>query len=649
VLQAPRAPRHSPRSPRSNEEEHGTEELEHIETIYSYMIFYPELMRKKGMLYWTPQVGTAFLFFSMTIVIQIALTEIAGRSILSDNIGFRTSLVTVPGEDRRFDVDPVRIVGQGVAKGVEKLDNLRSKRDNAIECCTGADCADEEKPCCAASAGRNATSAEKALEKSKHGSSESICTALPDSLHCTQPTFSFLDRWADLDTDGNGLWTFEEAQKDAANLGCRLGLAAEEVFHSVCLGIEKDVAVSAGLGRVLEPVPHEIHNHQAIQQKHFEWWTGMVAVCAVVDMSRCGHLLEVGVFDGAFGPGSRGGFKSLRTALDYCQKMLMPGGICDNVLPVTYMMFRHRVAEKCGAPRFSTGPRYINPVNKDDVMRIVDVNYENMQTFETARSKEFVIFLTFIVFLWLVNMVSEFDRIVRFTDFLLNFPVATDDDPLALKKIKRSITRKLTLSSEESEPLLSRLEDPDTPEHVAVSTNAKVAVPDNTENTTIITDISAPHRISCGFMIFVRFWLMWYLGFVGTIFLLSTYSYADLLMNAVALSFVFELPGFFYVILVSHSVKQDLEGVEPLRYKSSLMRLQGCSRAMFHRYTWGLVVIPSICIITIAWNYFYNTMPIYEALHCACLQSGSQCSYAGHFVRDWWNRYWGATHQLTTH
>merc|ERR1719384_2111918 len=86
----------------------------------------------------------------------------------------------------------------------------------------------------------------------------------------------------------------------------------------------------------------------------------------------------------------------------------------------------------------------------------------------------------------------------------------------------------------------------------------------------IIKGISSSHRCICVAMVVIRIFLLSYMAAAGVAFLMTTYSYTDLLMNAVALAFVFELPEFLFQVLVGRSQKEELDEVQPLAYKTSL-------------------------------------------------------------------------------
>merc|ERR1719359_2286352 len=241
---------------------------------------------------------------------------------------------------------------------------------------------------------------------------KSLCAKVgkEKTLHCTPPSYAFVDVWDDLDRDGDGLWTLEEARADEANLGCRLGLPVEEVFRSTCRGVQRDNEdTSENPPYNVHLVPLSVSERRAVPKAYFDWWRGLAVICVAHDVARCGELVSKGLFDGAIAAGHRltkGGVQDLDSALDYCQRLLRPGGMCEKTLPGAYMMYRSRVAEKCGPPTFSTGTRYINPFNDRDVMSTIQVQYSLVEQYSTASSGRFCFFQGLILFLWFVYLVG---------------------------------------------------------------------------------------------------------------------------------------------------------------------------------------------------------------------------------------------------
>mmetsp|Transcript_121297 Transcript_121297/g.314901 ORF Transcript_121297/g.314901 Transcript_121297/m.314901 type:complete len:349 (+) Transcript_121297:84-1130(+) len=277
------------------DEEEGMDAFEHHESIYSFMILYPELNRIKYGSYWNSKVALSFALFFLNLLMQISLTHITGESILEDNLAFRQTLVS--------QGDILADVAEKTLELKETLEDLVDGEGEEDHCCRGPHCAGGEaccaprslartrkntslastrqlgrkqvpaaaattghlprRPGAAAAASRAAASlavpgnflAKPGGGKGKKEGAEgdnaqgTVCIIRDKEMDCSQPSFAFLDRWHELDYNGDGNWTYEEAVRDDANLGCFLantGLTPEAVFRSFCRGITKFYPELAG-------------------------------------------------------------------------------------------------------------------------------------------------------------------------------------------------------------------------------------------------------------------------------------------------------------------------------------------------------------------------------------------------------------------
>jgi len=331
--------------------------------------------------------------------------------------------------------------------------------------------------------------------------------------------------------------------------------------------------------------------------------------------------------------------------------------LCDNALPVTYIMYRQQVMEKCGAPHYIDGRDYVNPVNDHDVLHLVDVEYEKIGLFEMASGWEFRFFLALILLVWYVNLLGELEAVILLADFVWNYPVVYDD-PFRTRVMIRRITEVISSrgGSPQSLAAFSPRPHPVLPSPTAYRSGRAATVtrknlsmasavsgtPRTEDGQILIQAISRPHKVTIALMVLVRCTLIVYMAVVGSIFILTTYSYPDLLMNAVALAFVFELPEFFYSLLVGHQEKEQLESVAPLQFKSSLPKLTGVGQIAGSKYFLGLFLFPFLCYTLVEWNHRVNIAPVNEALQCVCFQSGPRCLTQKFMDRAWWDQHWKA-------
>jgi len=441
-----------------------------------------------------------------------------------------------------------------------------------------------------------------------------------------------------LDRDGDGKWTLEEARADEANLGCRLGLPVEEVFRSACRGVQKDNEDTSEQPPFnVHLVPLSISERRAVPKDYFDWWRGLAVMCVAHDVSRCGELVAKGLFDGAIGAGNRftkGGVQDLDSALDYCQRMLRPGGMCEKTLPGAYMMYRSRVTEKCGAPTYATGPRYVNPFESRDVMSTIDVEYSMVEEYKTAASLEFTFFQGLILFLWFVNLIGELKAVIQLADFVSSFdhdgslPLMT---PRMRSHLRPSVAaiRRTVSDLRGIEEQIEKEEEEEHGEAPNLDENGKH----------VIMKISLLHKGMVAIMLVIRVALLVYMFHVGSMFLMTNHKYDDLLLNAVALAFIFELPEFLYTFLVAEDMKEELDGAHTCEYPTRLPT-KGVSTMFLSKSIWGIVVIPIVVLVVVVYNYEVTTMPSLHALQCTCFQIGDSCSASSRFSRHWWDTYW---------
>lgn len=654
-----------------------TTRLDHKESVYSFMLFQPPLSRRKAGHYWTLEVLLAFALLVLNVTLQVGLTLIAGTHIVNRGLEFKQTLVSGTEAATPWEMvsDEIQNRGSELKElGEESLGRGAAVDSSTSQCCNGAECAELGLPCCDRSRAmphkghepmrKNFTQEDvqqmpgggnynvsflairkpgggkkKKEQKGKQGRSisNSLCYVSGENstLKCSPLSYGFIDVWDKLDIDGDGKWTLEEARADEANLGCRLGLPVEEVFRSTCRGVETDnVDTSEHPPFNVHLVPLAVTERRSVPKSYFDWWTGLSVICVAHDVARCGELISKGIFDGAIGAGRRntkGGVEDLDSALDYCQRMLAPGGMCEKTLPGSYMMYRSRVSEKCGPATYSTGVRYVNPKDGRDVMSTIGVKYSMVMQYETASSFQFCFFQGLILFLWFVNLVGEFKAIIQLADFIYSFPhddmlpMFTPSMRTSMKKMSKSV-RKITMRNTHAEDSDEEQEDKFTEESRALDSN-------------VISRISRAHKTMVTLMLFVRFFLLIYMVDVGSMFLLTNHKYDDLLLNAVALAFIFELPEFLYTFLVSDEMKNNLQEIRTADYVTCLPT-RGWSTLLISKSLWGIVVIPALVIVTVHYNYKVSTMPSLQALQCTCFQEGPHCAVAARFGRQWWNLYW---------
>mmetsp|Transcript_50037 Transcript_50037/g.88188 ORF Transcript_50037/g.88188 Transcript_50037/m.88188 type:complete len:791 (-) Transcript_50037:37-2409(-) len=667
--------------------------LTHKDNIYTFMIFMPAYQRHRHRHYCRSGVLLAVILLALTAMLQVGLIWIAGRDIHYQKVFFTGSLV----RDVRFlDYVPTTPLDELAHKGVDAVkdyvDTIQQKfapKKEQARCCGSANCAELRLTCCDRShlahyldeMGDSQDVPEDAKripgeysdveigEQQILVSQKAVCLRSRQNrevfLDCSPPTFRFVDSWHDLDTNGDGIWTLLEARLDVANLGCKYGVPVEDLFRSACRGIIKDAEDTASNSFTIPLIPKSIENREAIPQDYYMWWTGLAALCVSTDASRCSEFVASGFFDMAMklkDKASRGGIADLDTALDYCQRMLRPGGLCEKTMPSSYLMYRARVEDKCGARIYSPGQRHSNPFDARDVMHTVSVSYANYNQYDTAIKAKFKFFVFLILLAWYVNLVGEFMELVRFADFLWNIRV--DDrftllTPAARDNIRRVSSRigeygtfsqslgdlsKRYLETPASTPRGPSPTEIEEPKERALEPQEKPAIQSGDKAFQMI-GMSYVHYYICVVTFFIRAFLWWYIMQTGTVYLMNNYQYDDLLMNAIGLAFVFEVPEAMYWFLIPDKVKAIFENARTCEYQTALPT-HGLGRIIISRTFLGLIVAPPIVIMVLQFNLYHHIIPSLEALSCACFQSGDQCEISHRFTKAWWDDYWTNTSAL---
>lgn len=593
--------------------------------------------------------------------------------------------------------DGLKQTGEKIRKvkkdyGADWLVTPHMGRKAETACCVGPECYGLPVKCCEAN---TTTSVAKegssffqfmkpvARKKAKKGEEDSstdagrnnaFCKSNHDSLECTPPTSNMIEFWSELDVDGDGQWSMWEAKQDVANLGCRIGVPTEDMFRSACRGILKDAQDTNFSGGVPIHVPVYIEQHQFIPKAYFDWWAGLIRICEATDQNMCHALVAQGIFEALLNTSGKhhGGVRDLDSAVGYCQRILVDNGVCVAALPGTYVMHRSRLDSSCGKTHIVTSKdEYQNPFNKQDAMRVRKVTYSALDQFSSVHAMSFQFLLLMILVIWFTTLMDELNDIITLLDFCwsypkddsiplltpemgqhirrfqsyLNPPQPEDDDQVGVFHRLRS-TAALSLSTL-SDSVDSIVERGKVSPRGKAGGNGTLAV-DSAE----AARLPAPKRISgvhCAVLVIMaalRLVILIFMGIIGTSFLIMQHTHLDLLLNAVALAFIFDLDEFMYAFLISEDLKNEAYSMEPFEFTSSLPTT-GWRAQVLKRHWWGLA-ITIIAVFIVWWNDVRNIYPVMEALECACLQTGPRCqSSLTKLDQTWWSDYWSSVSKLS--
>jgi hypothetical protein len=428
----------------------------------------------------------------------------------------------------------------------------------------------------------------------KCNSAASLCFTDRGNFTCAPPSIQLSGRWEDLDTNKDGVWTREEVEASKEALQCRYAVNPVEVFDVMINMIKKR--------EHLIWIHPDIHAAKAIHFAYFQYAIGDITMCGYRAEQMCPNLLRRGFFDSAFihGTAPRVG-KTTETAMAYCRKLLRPQGLCEELLPSTYTVWKIASGIECGGEDYSKF-KYTNPGTKL-TKSLLEVDYGSRQEYELAQDGWFRIFKGIVLIVWSLIMFNEYKEIVKFISLVLYFPDATDfgEDYVLVEQ------------------------DPSDPEDVRYR----------------LQGIHYTHRVHVGILCCLRLGLTTFLCVVGMSYIIKTNVYPDLLMNVVALAFVAEIASVLYSQILREEIRDQTEDIKAIKVPMFGIRALNQYPALLDIILLAFVI--GICYAIMEWQMGAIVQPIYQALECTCLSRGSECYESNRFDNKFWNNYWYRT------
>lgn len=418
----------------------------------------------------------------------------------------------------------------------------------------------------------------------------SLCTEVNGTYTCAPPTVQLMGRWHELDTNGDGVWTQEEAVASRAAIQCKYVVDPVEVF---------DVFVKFILAREEHLWIHpDLRAGRSIHKAYFTFASGDLIMCGYRDIKMCPNLLERGVFDAPLREGTapRVG-TTIDSALNYCRGLLEEGGTCERNLPSTYGVWKVSSERQCWGARYDKYV-YRHPTNGHEKSMLL-VKYKAPQAYARAsNSSLFRVYKGIIILLFLLAMYTELKDIHVAWTWVMNFPAVDDKDDDGVFE---------TVGTE-ARPYSVRVE--------AISRN---------------------HRIAIGFVTFIRFLMITVLILVGVQFLMKDTDWVNLLLNGVALVFVAEIAASVFLHVVDTHMQEQFLTTEPMYVKLNPNILNK------HPSIRDLLYFSVLCLFMFVLMEVYLVVvdiPLSKAVECACLSSGDQCHEANVYDHGFWQRYW---------
>lgn len=320
-------------------------------------------------------------------------------------------------------------------------------------------------------------------------------------------------------------------------------------------------------------------------------------------------------------------------------------------------MHRSRIAEKCGEPTFTAGPRFVNPSDPSDGFQTLTVSYANLDMFRETHKLHFRFFMFLVLVLWYVSIVDEVRDIIALWDFICHIPVE-NKVPLFTPRMSRRLSS-LTSRTRSFMSLSSQDGTAAETAPIGSGSGSGSAMDDDEDEDGEIEDLEDPeeeeapqvnihvidrvHQLILVNMAVLRSCLLVYLAVAGTVFLVSNRNYMDLLLNTLALSFIFEIDVYLFGFLVPHDNQDQIRAVKPIKYQSWCP----LESNWLSKWAWGFTWIPVLALYYVIQNDQASTLPVLEALSCACLKVGEHCAETQLIESTWWLEYWNHIAALT--
>lgn len=432
----------------------------------------------------------------------------------------------------------------------------------------------------------------------------SLCFISNGTFTCAPPSVQLIGRWDHLDINKDGVWTREECLHSRAELQCILGVDPLEVFDMI-----------GGLLQNRESekyiwVHPDIKSGKSISRDYFTYILGDVAMCSYRNGDMCGNLVKRGFFDAAIISGQipRVG-TTIRSALSYCHKLLDYGGICERYMPSAYATWKIESVSECSQASYHKFV-YEDP-NSGRTKSLLSVDYQARQSYEVAQSYIFLVYKTFILFIWLLLIVHQLRDVHHILAWIRSIPIEEDehfdddgDAPSARLLAKMNSARRRSILQNEE-----------------------------------INHIRRSHQHALIGVSLMRMCIISILLYVGLSFLAKQNDYIGLLLDGVAMIFIVEVQEILYSYVIRQDKRQTWEERSPMPFIPFASGSRLKPGAAFLDLAWFFVLLSTAAIFMVC-HTKYVVEPLYDALECACLSEGSKCREAHVFSYEFWQQYW---------
>jgi len=361
---------------------------------------------------------------------------------------------------------------------------------------------------------------------------------------------------------------------------------------------------------------------RAIPKAYFDYWVGDAMLCTRFEPLACESIVESGLFDAAFKharvAAAHKGIFDYSSATKYCRMMLEDNGGCTQSLPPAFKSAVIDRRHACGDVSLSGVGVVTNPRNPNEILSVMQPSYDHLESQKLAETATFLFFAVLIMYLFYASMVEEIRDLIKTADFLVSFPGT-------LHWTQDRGGQDLGKQSEENERY-------------------------------VIERIHPMHRAELVFVLVTRTMILVVVLTFGTWFLLTEDSTMELVLNAVALSFITSIDELMYQVFVESTTKKAIgfESAKRIEFHGYVPRDGGTSwfsffGIAFRKDFWGLIVLPIIALCTVLNYAHYGRQPIIEAMTCSCVQQGEQCAESIDNQGVFWKEYWTRTLPAAIH
>lgn len=558
------------------------------DSVYSYFMFIPPIEQRRTKKFLTPLIVFAILLVLINFVMQVGLLVVVGNHIMKKHNKWVGSVMHV--------------------KHVAWYHIFPMPYNYAPPVCRGTD--------------------------------STMCFDKGDGVSCAPPMIHVLTDWKKLDTDGDGVWSKEEAQNEALRerVLCDYGVDALSLYTSVAQHINSS-SIMEGRRNA------DLMSGVGVHKSYFNWFLHKPLLCQYGDADMCGTLFQRGFFDQAFSEKVSAEFANPATALEYCTALLQHE--CFDILPNTYKVWRSRQTMECGERKFG---QTMYQLPGDDSAKLVDkvpmlsVGFLVQDMYASTKTLGFRLFLCILLVTFLSVMALEWRSIMRALMWCLQFPKdlqAGQDGQVVGKKAVRMAVKKTddessTTSDEEfggGDPTKSWMTQYDDPQRHSSHTEIRKS----------IHSVRTDHRIAVTIVTVFRLLLWFFLLWSGIMFLTGKPRYLTLIFDALSLLFIFEIDELLYRTMLRHEFQTDHLEIEDIRVVNTFawFRVSGRKSVMMDILSFLGLVAFSICIV---YTYCHAELnPMIDALGCLCSKDGPRCHEAQAFSKTWWDTYWSRT------